>query len=207
MYSFLKGTIITKQFSTPFGTSLIFEVNGIGFRLMVSTKTLNKLPIEGSQSIIYTQLIHREDTMILCGFISSQERDLFNILLSVSGIGTKVALKLIGDLEPIELISAVIKQDYKKIAATKGIGPKIAQRIVLELKDKMINWRSELEKASEIKSDMQPLDSYIEAESVLLSLGYSTEEIKEALKVSAEKTKNQSDTEEVLQNALKWLSM
>lgn len=207
MYSFLKGTIIAKQQNTPFGTFLILDVNDIGFSIMVNKKTLDKLPKEGSKITIYTQLVHREDTMYLCGFYSPQERDLFNFLQSVSGIGVKVALKLLSELEPMQIISSVIKQDYKALAKSKGIGPKIAQRIVLELKDKMVNWRPEFEKQPNLSTEIQQLESYIEAESVLISLGYSNEEIKEALNVAMERVSDQEDTELLLQEALKWLSI
>lgn len=207
MYSFLKGSIVTKQQNTPFGTFLILDVNGVGYSVMVNAKTLNKLPKEGSNVTVFTQLVHKEDSMYLCGFLSSQERDLFNFLQSVSGIGVKVALKLLGELAPLELIGAVIKQDYKALAKTKGIGPKIAQRIVLELKDKMINWRSELEKEPDIKTEVQQLESYIEAESVLLSLGYTNDEIQYSLKLALESVKDKDDTEELLQQALKFLSI
>lgn len=207
MYSFLKGKITSKQPNTPFGTFLVLEVNNIGYSILVNQKTLDTLPAEGSQITIYTQLIHREDTMYLCGFTTSQQRDLFNFLQSVSGVGVKVAQNLIGNLEPLEIISAVIKQDYKTLSKAKGIGPKTAQRIVLELKDKMINWRPELEKQQDIKTDIQQLESYIEAESVLLSLGYSNEEIVDALNTAMEKIEQKEDTEKLLQEALRWLSI
>lgn len=207
MFSFLKGNIVSKQLNTPFGTFLILDVNNVGYSILVNHKTLNKLPAEGTCVTIFTQLIHKEDNMYLCGFTSSQERDLFNFLQSVSGIGVKVALKLLSELEPLEIISAVIKQDYKVLSKTKGIGPKIAQRIILELKDKMVNWRPELEKQPEINKEVKQLESFVEAESVLLSLGYSNDEIAEALKVSLEKVEDKNDTEELLQTALKWLSI
>ncbi|MEW5819857.1 MAG: Holliday junction branch migration protein RuvA, partial [Cyanobacteriota bacterium] len=173
MYSFLKGRIVSKQQNTPFGTFLILEVNNIGYSILVNKKTLEKLPNEGSTVAIYTQLIHKEDNMYLCGFTSAQERDLFNFLQSVSGIGVKVAQNLLGELEPLEIMSAVIKQDHKALSKSKGIGPKIAQRIVFELKDKMVNWRPEFEKHSKETTEVQKIESYIEAESILISLGYN----------------------------------
>jgi Holliday junction DNA helicase RuvA len=206
MFSFLRGDIAAKQPNTPFGTFLVLEVNGTGYSIMVNIKTLNKLPDKGNV-IIYTQLIHREDTMYLCGFLSPQERDLFNFLQSVSGIGVKVALKLLGELEPLDIISAVVKEDYKILTKTKGIGPKIAQRITFELKDKMVNWRPELEKQPKIQTQAKQLASYIEAESVLLSLGYNEGEIKESLSIAMDSIKDQEDTEALLQSALRWLSI
>ncbi len=207
MYSFLKGTIAAKQQNTPFGTFLILNVNNVGYSILVNPKTLNKLPAEGSEVTIFTQLIHKEDNMYLCGFTSPQERDLFNFLQSVSGIGVKVALRLLGELEPLQIITAVIKQDHKALAKSKGIGPKIAQRIVLELKDKMVNWRPQFEKQPEISTELQQIESYVEAESVLISLGYSDDEIKEALKIALQKAKDKDNTELILQEALRFLSI
>lgn len=206
MFSFLKGTIVSKQLNTPFGTFLILDVNNVGYSILVNRKTLSNLPSEGSQVTIFTQLIHKEDTMYLCGFITLQERDLFNFLQSVSGIGVKVAMNLLSELEPLEIVTAVIKQDYKVLAKTKGIGPKIAQRIVLELKDKMTSWRPAFEEEKKSKSEFKQIDSYIETESVLLSLGYSSEETKEALEVAIKKAAKKEDSEELIQLALKWLS-
>ncbi|MGD9580279.1 MAG: Holliday junction branch migration protein RuvA [Vampirovibrionia bacterium] len=208
MFSFLKGTIASKQQNTPFGTFIILEVNNVGYSILVNQKTLDKYPKEGANIVIYTQLIHREDTMYLCGFYSAQERDLFNFLQSVSGVGVKVALNILNNLTPVEIISAVIKQDHKALSKSKGIGPKIAQRMVLELKDKMINWRPELEKQQDIKtSDIQDLESYVEAESVLISLGYNDDEIKNALNTALQKIEDETDTEKLLQEALRWLSI
>jgi Holliday junction DNA helicase RuvA len=206
MYSFLRGSIVAKQPNTPFGTFLVLDVNGVGYSVMVNQKTLQKLPSTGTITI-YTQLIHREDSMYICGFYSSQERDLFNFLQSVSGIGVKVALKLLEELEPLEIISAVIKQDHKVLSKTKGIGPKIAQRIAFELKDKMVNWRPELEKEPTAKTEMQQLESYVEAESVLLSLGYGENEIRESLTIALENVEDKDNTEELLQASLRWLSI
>ena len=207
MYSFLKGTIISKQQNTPFGTFLILNVNNVGYSIMANFKTLNKLPAEGSEVTVYTQLIHREDNMYLCGFITPQERDLFNFLQSVSGVGIKVALRLLGELEPLAIITAVIKQDHKALSKSKGIGPKIAQRIVLELKDKMVNWRPQFEKQPELTTEIELLDSYIEAESIMISLGYSEEEIKESIKIALKNAKDKNDTEQILHEALKFLSI
>lgn len=208
MFSFLKGTIASKQQNTPFGTFIILEVNNVGYSILVNQKTFDKYPKEGSNIVIYTQLVHREDTMYLCGFYSAQERDLFNFLQSVSGVGVKVALNILNNLNPVDVISAVIKQDHKALCKSKGIGPKIAQRLVLELKDKMINWRPELEKQQDIAtSNIKDLESYVEAESVLISLGYDEDEIRNALNTSLNKIEDNTDTEKLLQEALKWLSI
>jgi len=166
------------------------------------------LPEEGNIVTIYTSLIHREDNMSLCGFNAREDRDLFNILQSVSGIGVKVALLLLGELGAYSLVSAVISGDVKALSKTKGVGPKIAQRIILELKDKMTNWREKVVlKPSEINKidDIEINQSYIEAETVLLSLGYTKKESSESLKNTLPLAKNKDDSEELLRLSLQWL--
>ena len=139
--------------------------------------------------------------------MSAQERDIFNFLRSVSGVGVKVALSIINELKPLEVISAVVKQDHKALSKTKGIGPKTAQRIILELKDKMLNWRPQVEPEDEEASEYRNIESYMEAESVLVSLGYAEEEIAKALRNAFEQIEAKEDTEQLLVIALKTLSV
>ncbi|OGH98071.1 MAG: Holliday junction DNA helicase RuvA [Candidatus Melainabacteria bacterium GWA2_34_9] len=208
MINYLKGTLISKVEDGPFGCNITVEVNNIGYIITTNKKVVSLLPEEGNIVTIYTSLIHREDNMSLCGFNTREDRDLFNILQSVSGIGVKVALLLLGELGAYRLVSAVISGDAKALSKTKGVGPKIAQRIILELKDKMTNWREKVVlKPSEITKidDIEINQSYIEAETVLLSLGYTKKESAESLKNTLPLAKNKEDSEELLQLSLQWL--
>lgn len=208
MINYLKGILISKVEDGPFGCNITVEVNNIGYLVTTNKKVVSLLPEEGNIVTIYTSLIHREDNMFLCGFNAREDRDLFNILQSVSGIGVKVALLLLGELGAYNLVSAVISGDVKALSKTKGVGPKIAQRIILELKDKMMNWREKVVlKPSEINKidDIEITESYIEAETVLLSLGYTKKESAESLKNILPLAKNKNDSEELLRLSLQWL--
>lgn len=209
MINYLKGILVSKVENSPSGCNIIIEVNNIGYLISTNKKVVSNLPDVGETVIIHTSLIHKEDAMYLCGFDTREDRDLFNILQSVSGIGTKVALALLGELGACELVSAVIRGEDKALSRTKGVGPKLAQRIILELKDKMTNWRDKVEyiQVSDRKFETsQDKESYVETESVLLSLGYSKNEIDESMEKALLKAKNKNDAEELLRLALQWLA-
>jgi len=209
MISYLKGILASKAESSPSGTHIVVEVNDIGYFVLTNKKVVTSLPEVGETIKIFTSLVHREDVMYLCGFDTREDRDLFNILQSVSGIGTKVALMLLGELGAYELVSSVIRDDAKSLTRTKGVGPKLAQRIILELKDKMINWRDQIEYIPEEIEKINKIEnkeSYLEAESVILSLGYSRTEANEGLDKALLKAENKNNSEELLRLALQWLA-
>ncbi|MDD3013560.1 MAG: Holliday junction branch migration protein RuvA [Candidatus Gastranaerophilales bacterium] len=209
MISYLKGILASKAENSPSGTHIIVEVNNIGYFVLTNKKVISSLPEVGDTIKIYTSLIHREDVMYLCGFDAREDRDLFNILQSVSGIGTKVALMLLGELGAYELVSSVIRDDAKSLTRTKGVGPKLAQRLILELKDKMVNWRDQIEYIPEEIEKINKIEnkeSYLEAESVILSLGYSRSEANESLDKALMKAENKNNSEELLRLALQWLA-
>lgn len=209
MINYLKGILISKVEAGPFGCNIIIEVNNIGYLVLTNKKVVASLPNTGETVVIYTYLVHKEDTMYLCGFTAREDRDLFSILQSVSGIGTKVALLLLGEFGAQELISIVIRGDHKALSKTKGIGAKLAQRIILELKDKMTNWRDKIEPAQiqdkNFESDREK-ESFMETESVLMSLGYSRDEINQSLENAILNAQNKDDSEELLRFALQWLA-
>jgi len=209
MISYLKGILASKAENSPSGTHIIVEVNNIGYFVLTNKKVVSSLPDVGETIQIYTSLIHREDVMYLCGFDAREDRDLFNILQSVSGIGTKVALLLLGELGAYELVSSVIRDDAKSLTRTKGVGPKLAQRLILELKDKMVSWRDQIEYVPEEIEKIKKIEnkeSYLEAESVILSLGYSRNEANESLDKALSKAENKDNSEELLRLALQWLA-
>jgi Holliday junction DNA helicase RuvA len=208
MISYLKGTLVAKTENSPSGTHLIIETNDIGYFVLTNKKVISSLPDMGETVKIYTSLIHREDTMFLCGFDAKEDRDLFNILQSVSGIGTKVALVLLEE-GAYNLVSHVIRDDAKSLTRIKGVGPKLAQRIILELKDKLMNWREQADYTSEKTgktANVENKESYLEAESVILSLGYSRTEADESLTKALSMAQNKDNPEELLKLALQWLA-
>lgn len=207
MYEYLKGTLISKQLKSYRGTNIVIDVQGVGYFVHTTSRTIQNISEINSEVKIFLALIHKEDSMSFCGFITKEERDIFNILQSVSGVGLKLALLLLDEFSVSELISVVVKEDYKDLSRAKGVGPKLAQKIIIELKDKLINWSNitpiEVCQA-ENKSISQ--DWVCEAQSVLLSLGYSADESKDAIKVVLNSSRSASNSEEVLRYALEYLA-
>ena len=201
MYDYIKGILISKNH--PYA---VVENNGIGYSILCNARTLGLLGECEKEIKIYTKLIHKEDSMTLCGFCHREDRTIFDILTSVSGIGTKVALCLLDEFSGSELIGAVIDEDYKLISRTKGVGAKMAQKIILELKDKLtsLNVTSEVT-AGKINTDNISKDTILEVQTVLQSLGYSQSEYQSALEISAKKTQK-DDSQEILRQTLQILS-
>lgn len=204
MYDYIKGVLSGKTHSTK-GTYLTVETAGIGYLLEVSARDFSALDENGAEVKVYTVLLHREDKMSLCGFLHKEERDIFNILTSVSGVGSKMALTLLDEFQSSELIGLVIQGDYKELTRAKGVGPKLAQKIILELKDKLMSFKQDepIEIKSANKQDSQAVD---DAQTVLTSLGYEREEIKSAMSKALLLLNENSSAEEILKETLKILS-
>ena len=202
MFDYVKGILVNKTF--PYCT---VECNNVGYMALVNMRTFSNIGEVDDNITLYLKLIHKEDNMMLCGFKTRQERIIFDILTSVSGIGTKVAFALLDEFEINDLINAVIEQDHKLISRTKGVGDKMAQKIVLELKDKL----TKLETTSDImvsKADnsIVSAQTITQVQTVLQSLGYTPKEYKGAIE-NAIKTINKDDEQELLKEALKTLSV
>ncbi|MBQ7450644.1 Holliday junction branch migration protein RuvA [bacterium] len=205
MYDYFSGKLSAKTSTTNITATI--ECGGIGYLINVNNRTLAELPPLNEQVKLYVSLIHKEDSMSLCGFIHKEDRDIFNILQSVSGVGMKMALTLLDEFSGFDLISAVIKEDSKLISTAKGIGPKLAQKIILELKDKLINWQKNTPINIVTSKNVElSNDNIFEAQSVLLSLGYSIEEAKKALEYAVQNCEKQDNSEELLKISLEYLS-
>jgi holliday junction DNA helicase RuvA len=116
---------------------VVIESAGVGYRLTVSTETLKAVPARGKQATLHTHLVARDDTMALYGFGSEEERDLFLNLTSVSGIGPKVAVAILSAGSPRELMRAIAAGDAKRFQAVPGIGKRTAERVIVELREKV----------------------------------------------------------------------
>lgn len=205
MYDYIKGILANKT-NTNKGTFLTVETAGIGYLLEVSTRDFNEAT--GDEIKIYTVLVHREDKMSLCGFLHKEDRDIFNILTSVSGVGLKMALTLLDEFESSELIGFVIDGNYKEITRAKGVGPKLAQKIILELKDKLMNYQTkEPIKISSIKPSQVDNQAVEDAQMVLVSLGYERKEIQDAISKALTTLSDKASAEEILKESLKILSV
>ena len=209
MYYSLKG-IITEKITEPSGLEkVILDVSGIGYEIHTTLSSLEVIGKKGETTTVYTTLVHKEDQMTLFGFPTLLERELFNLLFSVSGIGPKTALNLLNNLTVSEITYAIISEDISNLRKTPGIGEKTAGRMILELKEKIKNWQYLPIANSEIrnqKSEVRGDSSTLDARSVLQSLGYSNQEINQAISNINGLNNGQSDTESIVHNALKWLA-
>src|SRR5947209_14687310 len=115
---------------------IILDVNGVGYLVHCSARTLQELPATGQPATLSIETYVREDQIRLFGFMSDVEREWFRLLQTVQGVGAKVALAVLGTLKPADLASAIAMRDRAMVARTPGVGPKVAERIVTELKDK-----------------------------------------------------------------------
>lgn len=201
MFDYIKGILVDKTY--PYCT---LEANGIGYRLLTNLRTIESIGELNSEVKIYTKLIHREDSMTLCGFKNKQDRVIFDILTAVSGIGTKVALALLAEFETNELINLIISQDHKTISRTKGIGPKMAQKIVLEIKDKLAKLDVVPFVVEKTQNKKVSSDTISHVATVLESLGYSKSEYQGAIETALSQI-NKDDEEELLKEVLKILSI
>ena len=206
MISYLKGKLINITPQSPAGTYIVLDTNNIGYKILVNERTIALLSSQNEEIQIFTTLIHKEDAMILCGFLKPEERDLFEILLGVSGVGLKMALALLNEMTAIELIQAVLAENTKKLSKTKGVGQKLAQKLILELKDKMKLWHGNVEQESQSTVEKVTTSAYQEAQSVLLALGYTKEEAEKGLNSACLQLKETATSEELLQTALKIIS-
>lgn len=203
MYDYIKGELTDKS-NTAKGAFATVETNGIGYSLEITPRDFSQIK-EGNIKI-YTVLLHREDKMSLCGFLHKEDRDIFNILTSVSGVGSKMALTLLNEFESSELIGFVIDGNYKELTRAKGVGPKLAQKIILELKDKLMNYQTnEPIKLAPVSKGIDN-KAVEDAQTVLISFGYERDEIQNAISKAVILTKEKASAEEILKEALKILS-
>ena len=203
MYDYFKGYITDKK-STSKGTYIALEVSNIGYMLEVTDRDFFNFNISESNIVkIYTSLTHREDAMLLYGFETKETRDIFQILLSVSGVGAKMALALLNEFDACDLISLVINENFKELTRAKGVGPKLAQKIILELKDKLIKTDMPTAAKQSLNESTQATE---DTQAVLLSLGYEEKEISEAINLALPLIKDKNNSEELLRKVLTHLS-
>ncbi len=179
MITFLRGRLVE---ALP--TQAIVEVNGVGYEVLIPLSSYDKLPAPGQEIQLLTQLIVREDAHILYGFASGAERDLFRLLVnSVSGIGPKTALNILSGMNAVAFRGAVASSDVKALSQISGVGKKTAERIVVELRDK-IGAAGALEAAS-ARHGLSPDDQKTnDAVLALMALGFKQLEAHDAVRAA-----------------------
>ncbi|MBE7021525.1 MAG: Holliday junction branch migration protein RuvA [Ruminococcaceae bacterium] len=194
MFYYIKGKVTVKE-----NNFLVLDASGVGYKIYTSFSTLGKAELN-SEFLCYTYTHIREDIFDIYGFYSPEELNTFELLITVSGVGPKAALSILSFMPTDAFALAVIKNDVKAITQAPGIGKKIAERIILELKDKIAKTKSFDE--AQLAGDLSNDDTVKEAIDALMVLGYSQLEAKGA--VSAVKDRF-TDVEDIIKNALKLL--
>ena len=174
MYLYIKGSLVVKTKGY-----IVVECNGIGYKIFMSDKSLNEIGNVGDTVKVYTHYHVREDEISLYGFKTDEELRMFELLLSVSGIGARSAITMLSNIEPSEFAFAVISDDVDRMTKIPGIGKKTAQRLILELKDKLKSEDIERNK-EEIEKEIKEVEGLNEAVAALQVLGYSRREIDSA---------------------------
>ncbi|MDJ0961693.1 MAG: Holliday junction branch migration protein RuvA [Acidimicrobiia bacterium] len=164
----VRGTVVAKH-----GDRVVVDVAGIGYEIAVTPRTLVELPSLGDEAVLHTHLHVREDLLALFGFTTDDARDLFRILLGVSGIGPKVALAILGTLTPEALRLAVVTEDADALTQVPGIGKRSAQKLMLELRPKLDLPDAELPGSSSAGAEVRE---------ALEGLGYQAAEIRDVMR-------------------------
>lgn len=196
MYGFLIGRIEEMEENL-----ICLNCNNVGYEIYIPESVRQKLPPVGEEIKLYTYLNVREDALILYGFLTKEDKQLFKMLLTVSGIGPKGALSILSVMTPQELKFAILAGDDKQISKAQGVGKKMAQKLIIELKDKIDLSETLTEAATEAEIDNSARNDAISA---LTALGYSATESMKA--VSGVAITPEMDAEDIIKLALKKLA-
>lgn len=198
MISYIKGKLEAKNLD-----SVIIEVGGIGYKIFMSVNSMDRLGEAGTDVKVYTYMRVREDDISLYGFCSNEELKMFEQLLGVSGVGAKVALSILANISPSSFALAIITGDINTLKGLPGIGAKSAQRMILELKDKMKTQEA-------IETEVVPVQTTVkndkakDAIEALQVLGYAKRDIELVIgKINTEEL----SVEEIIKQGLKYLGM
>ncbi len=198
MITFLHGKLVE---SLP--TQVVVDVNGLGYEALIPLSSYNKLPSPGHDVKLLTQLVVREDAHTLYGFMSADERDLFRLLIhTVSGIGPKTALNVLSGMNPVAFRGAVANGDVKALSQISGVGRKTAERIVVELKDKigMAGAWEAISAKRALSADEQKINDAVLA---LIALGFKQIEAHDAVRGAQAVLGPQAGVEELVRACLK----
>ncbi len=191
MIAQIQGRLVEKS-----PTDLVVDCNGVGYHINISLHTFSLLP-EGEHIKLYTHLQIKEDAHTLYGFVEKQERELFKLLLSVSGVGASTARTMLSSLQPKQIIQAIATNDVATIQGVKGIGAKTAQRVILDLKDKVLKIY-DLDEVSALPNNTNKE----EALSALEVLGFNRKMAEKVMDKIVKETPNAS-VEQLIKQALK----
>ena len=197
MIAYIKGKLDTKT-----NTFVIIDVQGIGYKVFMPSNSIDDIGEIGEEIKVYTYYYVREDNISLYGFSTNEELRMFELLISVSGIGAKSAIAMLSEINPSSFALAVITDDISKLVKIPGIGKKTAARIILELKDKLKTEQA-LESKEEVDVSVEENNNISESIAALQVLGYTRRDIEKAFEKF---NVNDLEIEEIIKQALKYLA-
>ncbi|MEM9537363.1 MAG: Holliday junction branch migration protein RuvA [Cyanobacteria bacterium P01_E01_bin.45] len=205
MIAFLMGELADVQAGDR--SSVTLNVGGVGYRATVPQRVAREIGSIGESVQLFTHLVVRDTEMLLYGFGSAAERELFVELIKVSGVGPSLAIALLGTLTLTELVQAVVTENVRILSLTPGVGKKTAQRLVLELKSRLAEWRTTGDDVP-VAAGGPPSSIYSEVEIALLALGYSSAETVRALQAIGQQEGDRlgQSVEDWLRSAIAYLS-
>ncbi|NEO85743.1 MAG: Holliday junction branch migration protein RuvA [Spirulina sp. SIO3F2] len=207
MISYLKGYPVSIWQRGNNRTLLTLEVQQVGYEVQVPARWANSIvPSTQEQLQVFTHQQVKDDQLVLYGFATAAERDLFRQLIAVSGIGAQMAIALLDTLPLTDLVQTIVSGNVRRLTQTPGVGKKTAERIILELKAKLSEWRRATNLPEQSLGVAMQLQEEIEL--TLLAIGYSQQEIQQALSVLSQNPQLQQQTnpEDWIREAIAWLS-
>jgi len=199
MITRIRGTLLQSDL-----TSIVVDVGGVGYEILISLATHSRLPREGSEVEVLTHLHHKDDTMMLFGFMTEEERELFRMLIGVAGIGPKGAMGILSGISVDDFKAAVARGDDKMLKTVSGIGPKTASRLIVELKERIGLAPAYQALSRELEPTEEQKQLY-DAVLALIKLGYTQMAAQKALKRVLEETEGKTTLEELVKKALKYV--
>ena len=194
----IRGLLLEKQ-----PPELLLDVSGVAYEIQAPMSTFYHLPALGDELVLHTHFVVREDAQLLYGFYDKTERLLFRTLIKVNGVGPKLALTILSGIEADDFVRCVHAGDTAALVKLPGVGKKTAERLIVEMKDRLKDWQPEASQAGEGKAAINSVSDAIvaDAESALISLGYKPQEASKAIKAVFNESINNS--EELIRAALK----
>jgi Holliday junction DNA helicase RuvA len=193
----LHGVILEKQ-----PPHLLLNVNGVGYEIDASMTTFYKLPEVGQEVTLLTHFIVREDAHLLYGFYSREERTLFRTLLKVNGVGPRLSLTILSSIDPDEFVRCIVNNDSASLVKVPGVGKKTADRLIVEMRDRLSDWQQPLSNEKSFSTSNVPIRNKTiqDAVSALISLGYKPQEASRAV---SKVDDGAQTSEEIIRKALK----
>ncbi len=198
----LKGIIVEKR-----PPNLLIDVGGVGYELQASMTTFYQLPDVDQEIVLYTHLVVREDEQSLYGFYELRERALFRALIKVNGVGPKMALRILSSIDPDAFVRYIENDDIASLVHMPGVGKKTAERLIIEMRDRLSDWQSGITSNMSIKPSAKPIirknDVCQDAVRALIALGYKPQE---ASRLISKVFEEGLDSEQLIRRALQSLT-